>query len=318
MMISRFGRCALTSCVVAMLAACGGSQPPINPYGAPSSATVGKDQSLLYVSDPNADDVYMVALPSGRLVGKLTGFFYAAGDCIDQQGNVFVGNDREHQVRAYKHGATSAFRVLNDPKWDPVGCSVDPTTGNLAVCNGRITQTEGSIAVYPSAKGAAHYYRYSGVNNFWNCAYDSHGNLFADAISYGSGGGSNVLLELPKGHGELHPVSLRPAITGGVSPPLFWDGKHLAIASTSSGVIYQYQMSGSTGTRVAVVKLDHASEVLGPFWITSNGNAQTLYAPIRENNIESVGVYRYPAGGNRLQNLYDAPLPFAAAVSAPK
>jgi hypothetical protein len=57
---------------------------------------------------------------------------------------------------------------------------------------------------------------------------------------------------------------------------------------------------------------------LGPFWITSNGNAQTLYAPIAGDRIESVGVYRYPAGGKRLQNLYDAPLPFAAAVSMPK
>jgi hypothetical protein len=57
---------------------------------------------------------------------------------------------------------------------------------------------------------------------------------------------------------------------------------------------------------------------LGPFWITSNGNTQTLYAPIVKNSIESVGVYHYPAGGKRVQNLYDAPLPFAAAVSTPK
>lgn len=111
---------------------------------------------------------------------------------------------------------------------------------------------------------------------------------------------------------------MSPSITGSVIPPLFWDGKHLAIASPSSGAIDEYQISGSTGKRVDVVKLNDASEVTGPFWITSDGGKQTLYAPILENSIPSVGVYSYPAGGKRLQNLYDAPLPYAAAVSTPK
>jgi hypothetical protein len=321
--ISRY---ALVGCVAAaMLAGCGAHrqsqddmrQAIVASVG-PSSAILGKDQSLLYVSDPKAGDVYMIALPSRRLVGKLTGFSYAVGDCVDQHGNVFVDNDAESQVRAYAHGARSAFRILNDTSWSPNACSVDPKTGNLAVCNIRRTQSEGSIAVYLNAKGAAHYYKYSGAANFWYCTYDSDGNLFADAISDGEEPGGNIFLELPKGHGKLRPLSLRPAIPGDASSPLFWDGKHLAIASTSSGAIYQYKISGNTGSRVAVVRLDDTSAVLGPFWITSNGNAQTLYAPIAEDSIESVGVYRYPAGGKRLQNLYDVPLPFAVAVSRPK
>jgi hypothetical protein len=313
--ISRY---ALVACVAAaMLAGCGGSRRAIGASVGPSSAILSKDQSLLYVSDPKAGDVYMIALPSGSLVGKLTGFSYPVGDCIDQHGNVFVDDDAESQVRAYAHGARSAFRVLNDTSWSPNACSVDPKTGNLAVCNIRRTQTEGSIAVYFNAKGAAHYYKYPGAANFWYCTYDSDGNLFADAISDGGGPGGNIFLELPKG-GKLRPLSLRPGITGDASSPLFWDGKHLAIASTSSGAIYQYKISGNTGSRVAVVRLDDTSAVLGPFWITSNGNAQTLYAPIAEDSIESVGVYRYPAGGKRLQDLHDAPLPFAAAVSTAK
>jgi hypothetical protein len=69
-----FSRYVLGSyAIAAMLAGCGGSQPPVGTYGEPSSAMVGKDQSLLYISDPQAGDVYMVALPSGRFVGKLTG-----------------------------------------------------------------------------------------------------------------------------------------------------------------------------------------------------------------------------------------------------
>jgi hypothetical protein len=302
----------------AISSGCGGSRPVSGAYVGPSSAILRKDQSLLYVSDPKAGDVYMIALPSGRLVGKLAGFSHPNGDCVDQHENVFVDDSEAGQVRGYAHGARSAFRVLNDASWYPNACSVDPTTGNLAVCNIRTTQAEGSIAVYLNAKGAAQYYKYSGAANFWYCTYDSDGNLFANAISYDEGPGSNIFLELPKGHAKLRPLSLRPAVTDEASSPLFWDGKHLAIASTSSGAIYQYKISGNTGTRVAVVRLDDSNAALGPFWITSNGNAQTLYAPIAGDRIESVGVYRYPAGGKRLQNLYDAPLPFAAAVSMPK
>ena len=311
---------------VALLAGCGALrqpfdfQPPIAASGSPSNTLVGKDQSLLYVSDEPDGDVYMVVLPSGRLVGRLTGFDYASGDCIDQYGNVFVGNLAGAQVRAYAHGAKSAFRVLSDPNREPNACSVDPTTGNLAVANLRSGQSEGSVAVYQGAKGAARYYEYSGVLNFWYCAYDSDGNLFVDAIIYGSKGGSDnpVVLELPKGRSNLEPISLSPALTGNVSPPLLWDGKYLAIASPSSGAIYQYKISGRSGTRIGVVKLDDVSEVSGSFWITSNGGAQTLYAPIVEDSIQGVGVYHYPAGGKRLRYLYDAPLPFAAAVSPPK
>jgi hypothetical protein len=303
---------------LAMFAGCGGTQPPIGAPGGPSSALAHKEQSLLYISDEQASDVYMVALPSGKLVGKLTGFNYASGDCTDEHGNVFVGNLTEGQVRGYAHGAKSAFRVLNDPSWWPESCSVDPTTGNLAVCNIRTNQSLGSIAVYRNAKGTAHYYQYSNVINFWYCAYDSDGDLFADAINYGSGGGdSPILFELPNGSKTMRPVSLSPAFTGDASPPLFWDGKYLAVATPDAGFIYQYKISGNTGTRVNVVKLDGASKVLGPFWIASDGSGQTLYAPVAKGSVESVGVYGYPSGGKRLQNLYDAPLPFAAAVSAP-
>jgi hypothetical protein len=300
----------------ALLAGCGGSQPTIGAPGVASDAAAGKGQSLLYVSAWQ-NYVYMVALPSGRLVGKLTGLDGPSGVCTDQSGNVFVSNSGQAQIRAYAHGGRSAFRVLNDSSWDPNGCSVDPTTGNLAVCNLRTGQTDGTIAVYLRAKGAAHFYKYSGINNFWYCAYDGDGNLFADAVDYSSDN-PIFLLELPKGRGKLQTVSLSPSITGSVIPPLFWYGKHLAIASPSSGAIDEYQISGSTGTRVGVVKLDDASEVTGPFWITSDGVKQNLYAPILENSIPSVGVYSYPAGGKRLQNLYDAPLPYAAAVSIPE
>jgi hypothetical protein len=48
----------------------------------------------------------------GKLVGKLTGFDQPLNDCSDAAGNVYIVDSQNHQVRAYKHGAKSAFRVL--------------------------------------------------------------------------------------------------------------------------------------------------------------------------------------------------------------
>lgn len=310
-------RFAATTGVAALFVGCGGSQPPIAVSWGPQSAVVRKELTLLYVSEQVDGGVYMVALPSGKLVGKLTGFDDATGDCVDRYGDVFVSNFYAGQVRAYAHGAKVAFRVLSDGSSYPYGCSVDPTTGNLAVSNWPTGSSEGGVALYYNAEGKAHYYYYgySGGPDFWYCAYDNDGDLYAET-TYGN---QPIFLELEKGGDKLRTVSLSPAITGdGIPPPLFWDGKYLAIAKPGAGTIYQYRMSGGTGTRVGVVKLDEASEVSGPFWIASNGTARTLYVPITEDSVESVGVYRYPSGGKRLQNLYDVPLPFAAAVSTRK
>ena len=302
---------------IASLTGCSGSQPPIGVSWGPQNAVVRKDLTLLYVTEQVNGDVYMVALPSGKLVGKLTGFDYATGDCVDALGDVFVSSFYAGQVRAYAHGAKVAFRVLSDGPSYPYGCSVDPTTGNLAVSNWPIDSSEGGVTVYYKAKGKAHhyYYGYAGGPDFWYCAYDSDGDLYAETTD----GNQPIFLELAKGGDKLRPVSLHPAIIGdGVPPPLSWDGKYLVIAKPAAGAIYQYRMSGGTGTRVGVVKLDKASGVFGPFWIASNGTTRTLYVPITEDSVESVGVYRYPSVGKRLQNLYDVPLPFAAAVSRPK
>lgn len=312
------GRNALSAAaLLGLLSGCGGSQPPIAVSWGPQNAVVRKDLTLLYVTEQVNGDVYIVALPSGRLVGKLTGFDYATGDCVDTLGDVFVSSFYAGQVRAYAHGAKVAFRVLSDGPSYPYGCSVDPTTGNLAVSNWPIDSSEGGVTVYYNAKGKAHYYYYgsAGEFDFWYCTYDSSGDLYAETTD----GNQLIFLELAKGGDKLRLVSLHPTIIGvGEPPPLSWDGKYLVIAKPGAGAIYQYRMSGNTGTRVGVVNLDKASGVFGPFWIASDGTARTLYVPITEDSVESVGVYRYPSGGKRLQNLYDAPLPFAAAVSGPK
>jgi hypothetical protein len=106
-----FSRNALTSCVAAaMLAGCGGSQPPIGAPGAtPQSRAVllGTRRDLLYVSSDLATDVY--TYPHGKLVSALGGSTgvicsNAAGDVFLSQVNVDVIDEIARPTRRATFG----------------------------------------------------------------------------------------------------------------------------------------------------------------------------------------------------------------------
>lgn len=92
-------------------------------------------KSLLYVSDYQNDAVYVFSFPAGELTGTLSGFAGPFGECTDTAGNVFIANARPPEVLEYAHGGTSPIATIKDPGQYPYACSVNPTTGNLAVTN---------------------------------------------------------------------------------------------------------------------------------------------------------------------------------------
>jgi hypothetical protein len=307
------GFCALTLLVVGC--AYQGVPGSSAAYQASVAAAPAKASraDLLYVTDADDNDAYMVSLPSGKLVGKLTGFDQPTGDCVDSSGNVFIVDSQNSEIREYKHGAKRAFNVLDDHPYIPIGCSLDPMTGNLAVANCCGHTAMGSVAVYAHARGNPKFYVDSSVEIYWYCSYDSRGDLFVDGI--GRNSYQFALLEIPAGRHGFTSISLKPAIEGDVSLPLLWDGDDLAIASPSSGTLEQFQIRGHRGTRIHVTRLDGVSAVYGAFWIARSGKTRTLYAPIVANSIASIGVYHYPSGGKPIADLYAVVSPFAAAVS---
>jgi hypothetical protein len=95
----------------------------------PDARTVKK---LLYISDLSTNDVYVYDDQSGKAVGTLTGFNEPYGQCVDKKGDVWITNFQGKSVVEYAHGGAKPIHALNtDGSSD--GCSVDPTTGNLAV-----------------------------------------------------------------------------------------------------------------------------------------------------------------------------------------
>ncbi|HEY1429610.1 MAG TPA: hypothetical protein VGF18_08550, partial [Candidatus Tumulicola sp.] len=145
-----------------------------------------KGNALLYVSNLGTADVTIYTYKNNgqtvALAGTLTGFNEPGVPCSDSSGNVFIPDYGSAQVYEYAHGATTPTQVLSDTIGSPVSCSVDPTTGNLAVANFGFSSANGNVAVYPSATGTPSNLQPSNVTHPAFVGYTNKGALYADGV----------------------------------------------------------------------------------------------------------------------------------------
>jgi streptogramin lyase len=289
--------CVLTAFSITALAGCGGSQPPIGTGTAPQTSALtphvdrgtswmlpeAKSEELLYVAGAEPVDVY--TYPQGKMVGSLGTFRGPDGMCVDQGGDVFITIYYDNQVLEYAHGGSTPIATINTANF-PADCSIDPTTGNLAV-----TFWDGiQIFSHPSSgwSGPQTYTQPDGTYFTYFCAYDDSGDLFFDADTQHS---AFQLTELPAGSsGNFTTVSVNQRFSepGGV----LWDGNYLSIAELSRrrkrpAVVHQFSITGSNGTEVGSTTLRKARE--GLFWIQGS----TIISEARGD----VGFWNYPEGG---------------------
>jgi hypothetical protein len=275
-------------------------------------APEAKKQRLLYLSDGGADEVLIYSYPAGKKVGALTQLRDPAGVCSDAAGDVWVVNSASFTIVEYAHGATKSEATLSDAgASNPLGCSVDPTTGNLAVTNLGASTGGGDLAIYTGAKGSAKKYQDSDLTYPYFCGYDDQGNLFVDGLnsSYGF-----VFAELPSGSGKLQTIGLNGTVDfpGGVQ----WDGSYVAIGDQyyqgkHTSAIDQVSVSGSAGTVEGTTTLTSSCNVL-QFAIAGS----TVVAP--DVCSSDARYYHYPAGGSSTKTLTGLTYPVAAAVSLPQ
>ena len=193
-------RLLATLAVAALLNGCGGA---LSPFGLsqPTSFALQPSQreatwmslragasDLLYAADQKANEVYVYAYPPGPLVGTLTGFSQPGSPCVDAKGDVFVPDGLNARIVEFAHGGTKPISVLKDSGQVPAGCSVDLTTGDLAVanfCEGGPSGCPGSasVSVYRSAKGAPEIFKDPQFLRLNDAAYDHRGNLYVDGYN---------------------------------------------------------------------------------------------------------------------------------------
>ncbi|MFY9663047.1 MAG: hypothetical protein WAK19_01225 [Candidatus Cybelea sp.] len=297
-----FGRYALgISLAAAMLAGCGGSpgQAGAAPVPTlPQSPNGTSQQNLLYVS--NAGGVVTVYRYWQRtFVKQLAGFRAPKGECVDSLGDVFVTDSGLEKIREYAHGGAKPINVLDDPGYEPYGCSVDPQTGNLAAANYRTSNRgAGGIVIYKRAAGKGEFYGpIKGLYSPIALGYDDRGNLLIVSLDESSSYDYASFALLPKGSQTFVPVELYQVSSG--SPfenvkSLQWDGEYWAIADNGSILRYSIDRSGNA-TYEGAVALSGAGYAQNQLWITNFPGGSQIVGPVSYSN--EVGYWKYPAGG---------------------
>lgn len=256
---------------------------------------------LLYASDAYTStvDVYGYQNKAGKLVGQITGFTLPEGQCIDASGNVYIVDNYTSIVYEFAHGGTTPIASVHDAYGHPIGCSIDRTTGNVAVANSYgFNGASGGIEVFAGGLGGAQTF-YTDPNLFWMWppGYDPNGNLFVE----GGTPSANGFAELPKGSATFIELSgLHLGRPGGVQ----WDGHYLAASDEyyhGTTAIYRVTISGSSVSVVRTTELadDECGSVdtFQPFigGVTRKRNtvvAGNIYCNSR------FGFWNYAEGGN--------------------
>ncbi len=298
-------RCTLSSWAAAVtLAGCGASQPPIAAPGAVAPSQVpaiathanhgswmlaeAKSENLLYVSS-YYEYVNVYSYPKGKLVGTLTGFGILAEDCSDKLGNVWIIDNQYGKIYKYAHGGVTPISTLRPPSGDPLSCAVSPRNGDLAVGTG----TE-ELVIYPGGKAMPIEYQDYPVEGFFYCGYDPKGNLFISALT------SNYkfqFAELVKGAGSITNIALDQSIgfPGGVAAK----ARQVAVGDQQAGTIYEFQISGSSGTKVGTTPLSGASGALYQFLI----DGRRVVAAVSSQDASAVDFFDFPAGGAPIESI---------------
>jgi hypothetical protein len=285
-----------------MLAGCGGSQPPVGAPGAmPQTSALAahadRGRSWMLPGPTSGNDLlylagrkgalYVLTYPQGKLVGEVS-LPYApnsGGLCSDGNGDVFVPDGAE--IVEYAHGGTQPIATLGDGSgyYEPIGCAVDSTTGNLAVTNYMDYPYHGNVAIYAGAQGDPTYYSDSEIPDPNFCGYDNRGNLFID--------GGVPLAELSSGSGSFTNITLNKRIPE--AGQVQWDGKHITVTSNNANKIYRLQISGSAGKLIGTTHLDGPGRhAFSQSWIQGS----TIIAPIGPGQADDkVGFWNYPRGG---------------------
>ena len=284
------------------LGGCGGLQPSIGAPGAMAQSRPiathaergrswmlpeAKSEGLLYATG-GCLGTCVLSYPAGKLVGTLGvgGGYDNSGDCADGAGNVFISNN--DAVVEYAHGSVTPIATLDLPGSAALGCSVDPTTGDLAVV---FSGSGENVAIFSEASGTPTTYN-SGIDSSY-CGYDNAGDLFVDG--YGNGN-APALAELPSGGSAFSGVSVSASV--GTPGQVQWDGDYITYESRTKHdvAVSRLEVSGSEATIVSTTQFDINKNAMQS-WIYKS----KIFIPY-DNNTQvghqrRVGAWQYPRGG---------------------
>jgi hypothetical protein len=312
-----FNRYALTvSAAAALLAGCGvlrqaqdDTQVPIGAPGAMPLGYAPHEASPLSRFTSSDDEVQYLAEdePAG-----MAEFNYPEGDSplnhwgLKQHGPYPVAActpgakifwivllHKADEIVEYGVGSEKPIKTLAVTGGEPSDCTVDPTTGDLAV---PLANTS-SIVIFTKGSGSGQVVA-DQLDHSVSSTYDAQGNLFVDGYS----DNKNALSELPRKSTQFKKLSFSNKLTVDLwgDLRLRWDGTYLAMYYFNNGIdaIYRYRINGSKAKLVGTVNLGGVN-ICGQFWVWSQ--AGLLFCA--DSDEPYVDVWDYPAGGSPIAHL---------------
>jgi hypothetical protein len=251
----------------------------------------------LYVSNLGTDDVTIYTYKKNglttALTGTLTGFTEPAVPCADAKGNVFVPDYATGKIYEYAYGATTPSQTLTDPNGGPVSCSVDPTTGNLAVADFAPSAPNGTVSVFTQATGSPATITVSSIAHPAFVGYVPGGDLYVDGYDSSS---TFAIARAPSGSNVFGPVTVNGA-TIYTPGAIVWGGSFLLVGdqtyqNTQTSAVYQLCTcgSGDTLTYKGQAAITGSTDVIG-FWKRGAGNTSRIIAPDYGNAANGVAIY---------------------------
>lgn len=185
-------------------------------------------KKLLYISDVQSDSVFVYNYETGTQVGQLVGFNYPQGQCVDRRGDVWVANfgypgSQGSSVVEYAHGGSRPIATVK-PTGSPMGCSIDPVTGDLAVGNWATPYGYGDIQIWENPSSAPTTYVNDSCGRISSPGFDASGNLYAE----GAAVGGRAVCEIPKNGTALEPIRVNQVIYG--ISGVMWDGQFITLS----------------------------------------------------------------------------------------
>ncbi len=269
-------------------------------------------QWLLYVSDGSSGtvDIYDYRARAGKLYGQITGFSAPYGQCVDHSGNVYIADLGAAKIYEFAHGGTTPIATATDSYGYPIGCSVDPTTGNVAVSDfygpnygpGGIDIFSGGLSGIQTNNAD------SNLSQAWPGGYDPNGNLYVEGTNASF---ASTFVELPAGSSKFRPLN---GLTIGFPAAVQWDGSY--IAATDQGyqggyttAINRVTVSGSAVTVVRTTVLTDTCDGSNNYMDASQpfiGGTTRKQNTVVAGNLDCLNemhFWNYAKGGNPHRSL---------------
>jgi len=228
---------------------------------------------------------------SDASIGTISGVTDAQGECTNVLYGVgkktfWVTASGSDAIDEFDVGGSSPIKTLTTTAGEPVGCAIDPSTGDLV---GTIIEN-GEVVTWANGTGTGTVSQTPLIEAFF-AGFDKSGNLYVDGFNSGD---VFALVELKKGSGSWETLSTSNTVE--FPGQVQFDGTYVTVNDQDAHAIFGYTCSGTSCTLEQTVALTGSSDC-DQTWIAKG------YVICPDAGNSDGEIFKYPAGGSIVATL---------------